>query len=310
MIDFHRKMLADTVRNEAFAKALRAAVKPGSVVADIGAGTGFLGFIASQAGAKECHLYESGDVWAVGKNIAKRNGIKNCTFVHRHSTEVKKPVPADVVVSETLGNYALEEHILETMNDARERYLKPGGTLIPRGLTQFACPIISDRPVRELDVWGQVGFGLDFTPAREVAFHNAYVRTMLPADLLGGGSAAQVVDALDFTQPNESRRALTGQWKVAEGASVYGCALWWEAELAPGIILSTDPSKAATHWEQIALFLPEPLHAQAGDALMLTLTSDTAVGRGINLTWQMRVFRGGKKAGESMMMDMRKGHLD
>ena len=310
MIDFHRKMLADTVRNEAFAKALRAAVKPGSVVADIGAGTGFLGFLASRLGARECHLYESGDVWAVGKRIAERNKIKNCAFIHRHSTQVKKPSQADVVVSETLGNYALEEHILETMNDARERYLKPGGTLIPRGLTQYACPIVSDRLLKEIDVWGDVGYDINFAPAREVAFHNAYVRTVTAADLFPGDGAAQTIDAIDFSQPNDSRRTLSAQWKMTADAAVYGCALWWEAELIPGVTLSTGPFAPPTHWEQIVLFLLEPLKVTAGDALLLNITSDTRMATGLNLTWQMRVFRGGKKVGESAMMDMRKGSIE
>ena len=47
-IEFHRRMLADRVRHEAFRAALRAAIQPGaSTVADIGAGSGVLAFFAT-----------------------------------------------------------------------------------------------------------------------------------------------------------------------------------------------------------------------------------------------------------------------
>jgi protein arginine N-methyltransferase 1 len=52
-IEYHRTLISDQVRNEAFFAALRAAIVPGkSVVADIGAGTGLLGLMASKLGAK------------------------------------------------------------------------------------------------------------------------------------------------------------------------------------------------------------------------------------------------------------------
>ncbi len=53
MIEFHRLLLGDKARNDAFTKALTQVIKPGkSIVADIGSGTGYLSFIASKLGAK------------------------------------------------------------------------------------------------------------------------------------------------------------------------------------------------------------------------------------------------------------------
>ena len=51
-IEYHRTLLADRVRNAAFHAALEKVVVPGeTTVADIGAGTGFLGFLAARLGA-------------------------------------------------------------------------------------------------------------------------------------------------------------------------------------------------------------------------------------------------------------------
>ena len=49
-IEFHRRMLADRVRHDAFRAALKHAIVPGkSAVADIGAGTGVLAIAAAKA---------------------------------------------------------------------------------------------------------------------------------------------------------------------------------------------------------------------------------------------------------------------
>jgi protein arginine N-methyltransferase 1 len=143
-IELHRRLLGDKIRNDALAAALGRVVRPGMTVADIGAGSGFLSFLARRLGAERCHLYEYSGALALARELARRNGITGLTFVHAHSSEVKKPPKADVVISETLGNYALEEGLLETLVDAR-RFLKPGGTLIPAGLTQFVAPVLSSR---------------------------------------------------------------------------------------------------------------------------------------------------------------------
>src|SRR3989338_510517 len=112
MIEFQRLLLGDAIRNGAFHRALKAAIVPGkTTVADIGSGTGYLSFLAEKLGAKECFLYEVSDLLDLSKALAKQNGIKRCHFFKTHSTEVKNPPKVDLIVSETLGNYALEENI-------------------------------------------------------------------------------------------------------------------------------------------------------------------------------------------------------
>ena len=49
---WHFPMLADQARNAAYAKAIKAKVKPGDVVLDIGCGAGLTAMLAARAGAK------------------------------------------------------------------------------------------------------------------------------------------------------------------------------------------------------------------------------------------------------------------
>jgi SAM-dependent methyltransferase len=292
MLELQRKLLGDRVRNAAFHKALKGAIAPKkSVVLDVGSGTGFLSFLAEKIGAKECWLVESGDVGMLAERLAAANGMKACRFVHAHSDDVPLP-KGDVIVSETLGNYALEEGIISTMNGARD-YLKKGGLLIPSSVRQFACPVTSPRLQKEIDVWS-VGYGIDMSAARRISLQNMYVKTLKKTDLMDAGKAARAWDDVDFTVENEDVREGTVEWKMKKKTVVHGIAVWWESMLAPGVKLSTSPLAKPTHWEQIYLPLLEAASCAPGDVLRITLASDTSPEVKIRLRWTTEVVRKGE----------------
>src|SRR5213595_3096909 len=95
-IEYHRTLLADRVRNAAFQAALaRLVVKGETTVADIGAGTGFLGFLAAKLGAKRVDLYEAAEVADVARKLLRLNRLPNCRIAHVHSTDVASPERVD-----------------------------------------------------------------------------------------------------------------------------------------------------------------------------------------------------------------------
>ncbi len=303
-IELHRKLLGDEVRNDALAEALKRTIRPGMTVADIGAGTGFLSFLARRFGAEHCHLYEYSDAIALARELARRNKVTGLTFVQAHSTEVKKPPRADVVISETLGNYALEEGLLETLADAR-RFLKPGGVMIPGSLAQLVAPVTTRRLQDEIDVFARAGHGLDLGPAREVALNNMYVKTVRAEELAGPRQWDRVKFTPNGKAPASVRKG-AAQWTGLKGATVHGFALWWQVELAPGVTLSTSPLSPPTHWEQVYLPLLQPVTLRPGQQLELSLTSDTR--SGVRLAWETRVVQDGKPA-SSQRQDLARGRL-
>ncbi len=305
-IEYHRTMLADRVRNEAFYQALQRLIEPGrTTVADIGSGTGLLGFMASRLGAKEVHCYEQGEIIEVSRQLARRNRIRNCHFYHDHSSNILEPPKVDLVISETLGNFAYEENILETLNDAR-RFLKPKGVVIPGRIEQFIAPVITDRIHSELTSWDTVGFGLDFAPAKGVGLNNMYVRTLAPAEL-AADLPAQRIDVADLNKRNGSVRHGDAEWDLPRPLQIYGFALWWQSELVPGVVLSTAPDAPRTHWEQLYLPLLEPIAGVAGDRLAIHLISDTRLEVGVTVRWSVTHSHGGES--QTQRLDLRKGFI-
>jgi protein arginine N-methyltransferase 1 len=309
-IEYHRTLLADRVRNAAFHAALeRVIVKGETTVADIGAGTGFLGFLAASLGARRVDLYEAAGVAEVARRMMRHNRLKNCRVFEMHSTEVLSPERVDVIVCETLGNYAFEENIVETLNDARKRFLKPGGTIVPAGVRQLACPVVSARFFDELAAWDSVGYGLDFGPAKAMTLNNIYVRGCAARDLLDGARAAAQWDALSFDRPNKTARAGEASWAFGANTTVYGLAVWWTADLAQGISLSTGPLDARTHWEQLYLPVLAPLAVAAGQTLVARIRSTSSYARGTNVAWTLAVRDGAGRELSRQALDLEKGFL-
>jgi protein arginine N-methyltransferase 1 len=309
-IEYHRTLLADRVRNAAFHAALARTIAKGkTTVADIGAGTGFLGFLAARLGAKRVDLYEAAEVADIARRLLRRNRLFNCRIAQVHSTDVIDPERVDVVVSETLGNYPFEENIIATLNDAHSRFLAPGGTIIPHSIEQYVCPVTAERLYRELVAWDDVGFGLDFSPAKVMSLNNIYVRTFDASDLLEAGKAAVPWDKVTFDRRNKTTRAGEVVWRARRPATIYGLALWWTAQLVWGIELSTGPLGPRTHWEQLYLPALSPIAMEAGQTLAARLRSTTSQDKGTNVTWTLALSDVSGRELARQALDLEKGYL-
>jgi protein arginine N-methyltransferase 1 len=309
-IEYHRTLIADQVRNEAFFSALKSAIVPGkSVVADIGAGTGLLGLMAAKLGAKEVFLFETAEVAAVAAAVLKANKAKRCHLIPCHSTEFQDKLAVDIIVSETLGNYALEENIIATLADARQRFLKPGGTVIPNRIIQYVAPVVSPRIDSELRAWKRVGHGLDLSVAQTMSLNNAYVRALQPGEVLDGCRSAMVWDEIDLTSETKSKRRGEAEWRLSRPAAIYGFSTWWKAELTGAVGFSTGPLSPRTHWEQLYFPLLAPMEATASDLVSVELRSASSEEGGTHLSWAAVHKNPENKILARQALDLDKGYL-
>jgi protein arginine N-methyltransferase 1 len=288
---------------------LERAVVPGTTrLLDVGSGTGYLSFIGARLGAKQCTLVEqSEDLVTLSKKLAQANTIERCRFICGHSTQMELKEKFDLVVSETLGNFAYEENIIEIMNDAR-RFLAPGGAVLPKRIRQFVCPVITARLWDELNVEKidpQFNFGL----ANATSFNNMYVKDIVATDLLEQGRAAKEWDAVDFDRKNGSQRKGSAEWSANAVMTMYGLAVWWECDVWDNIQLSTSPLSAATHWKQIFLPFEQPIPLIAGEHVVAHIHSDTRWEVKINVRWTMEVKGLDGNMKRKKTMDMRRGYV-
>ncbi|HST61073.1 MAG TPA: methyltransferase domain-containing protein, partial [Longimicrobium sp.] len=289
-------MMADRVRMDAYAAALARAVRPGSVVLDLGAGTGVFSLLAVRAGARKVYAIEPADAIHAAREIARENGMADrIEFIQGVSTEIELPERADVIVSDLRGALPLFQHHVATIADARARLLAPGGVLIPRADTLCAAPVQAEEAYRRIvGPWEEGAHGLRMTAARRMAV-NTWSRARLPAEgLLAEPCTWAVLDYQTVTEPNV-RTALA--WTAARSGTVNGLSAWFQAELADGIGYSTGPGGPETVYGTPFFPFAEPVEVAAGDQIAVDLQA-RLVGDDYAWIWDTRIERAGRSTVE------------
>ena len=148
-IEVHRTMICDRVRTDASGARSSAVVRPGDVVLDVGAGTGILSLFAARAGAARVYAVERTTVAVLAQELAAANGVADIVqVIHGDIMDIELPERVDVIVSEWLGGFGIDEGMLVPVIAARDRWLKPGGVMIPSSVTAWAG-LVHDRHLDE-----------------------------------------------------------------------------------------------------------------------------------------------------------------
>jgi SAM-dependent methyltransferase len=237
---YHQALLGDARRNRAFHRALAVRVRPGSAVLDLGSGTGVWAVAAARLGARRVVAVEREAVLVpVLEALARESGVGDRVEVLRaDARRVRLPRAFDVVIAEMVGNEAFEEGLLAVLERARTCFLRRGGSLVPEWVALAAAPVEPPLPL---------GLSPPLLPAASVASLTAHVpRSLHPSELraLAPGRELLRVD-LRTARAGEPLPLGRARFRVADGRSVGGIAVWVVMGLAPGVRLST---RGGTHW--------------------------------------------------------------
>lgn len=287
MLDQHRWLLSDQGRTLAFRDAIRQLVKPGDVVVDLGSGSGILAFFAADAGASRVYAIEQQHMADVAGFVARHNRLHDrVVMLHEYSLEVTVPEKANVLITETLGNFGLEEQIAGLTIDARLRYLTPDAIIIPQRVVLYAVPVeLPDTFEKHVDWWSETRYDIDFKPLRTFASNRVYAADVSERAHLANPSEIIDLDLLTIQTSDASGEA---SFTVTRDGMMHGFGGWFASTLAPGIVIS-NPAPHDTHWQQAFLPIEHPVEVKRGDRIDLDL--QTHDGR----TWRWR----GRAAGRS-----------
>jgi hypothetical protein len=274
----HVAMLADATRTSAFVEAVRAALRPGDIVVDVGTGTGVLALAAAQAGAAHVYAIERSSIGSTAAAVFERAGVADrVTLFRGHSTQIELPERADLLISELVGDEPLDERILEVTADAIARFLKPNATAIPKRIRVFSQAVtiadeIIERHVfdeRRVEEW-KVQYGLNLSGVLDALPDTASRFFAEPA----AAAAWQVLTApvelvaVDLRSPMVDVDRTVTTSVIASGR-LDGAVVFFELDVDDTRCITTQPGRANAdcHWLCPVWALPRCEEVSAGEAL-------------------------------------------
>lgn len=272
MIDYHRELLSDGKRTNAFREAISRVVRPGDVVVDVGCGSGILSFFACQAGASRVYAIDQTHAADVASMLARHFGMNDrITVLHGEAKTLELPERADVLLSETLGVLGLDEGIAGIVADARRRFLKPDARIIPRAVSVSLAPVELDYEYdKHVAFWGEQHYGLDFSPVRLFASSSvlfAHIRSNAYLD------APREVLSIDLLSHDAKDVAGKASFTAARDAQLHGFGAFFTATLAEGMTISNAVVRD-TSWSQALLPLEVPVPVRRGARIDVELQTD------------------------------------
>lgn len=271
-VTIHEEMLADHVRTNTYRMAIMRNSESlrGKVVLDVGAGTGVLSIFCAQAGAKKVYAVEACSIAEQAVKIIKHNNLEDKIEIIRGTVEtVDLPEKVEVIVSEWMGYALLHESMLNSVLYARDKWLKPGGIILPSKAELHIAPIIEPVAENRLHFWYTVKdqYGIDMSCmsdfARRCIMNSDIIMNVVHVeDVLSHPARFAELDLHSITA--EELRSVKGKFRCQSfgSASVTAFCVYFTVTFPcpdKPLVLSTSPFTPETHWKQAVMYLDDPV---------------------------------------------------
>jgi len=274
----HEEMLKDSVRTVTYRKAIlnNPHLFKDKVVLDIGCGTGILCLFAAKAGAKKVYGIECASIAKHAKKIVAANGFSEVIEIIRGKVEeVTLPCEkVDVIVSEWMGYFMLYESMLDTVLFARDKWLAPGGIMMPdRGTLWVGALEDIEYKKEKVTFWDKV-YGFDMSCIKEDVVTEPLVDTVEHVNV-----CTRYERVLDVDLYTVKKEDLDFQSKVClhvvRNDYVQALVAFFDVHFTKchtEMGFSTGPHCPYTHWKQTVFYLPEDLMVKKGTVIHVDIS--------------------------------------
>ena len=271
-------MIADKVRMDPYAYALKAVIGPDSVVLDIGTGTGMHALLACKFGARKVYAVEPNDAIHLARVLARENGFADrIDFFQDVSTHVSLPEKADVIVSDLRGVLPLYGGHIPAIIDARQRHLAPGGVLIPKRDTIWVSLVEASNVYKDLTAPWDYPYGMSMKKAEQIVLNDwieENTGVFRESNLLMEPRIWTVLEYASIENPDVSPSNIIQ--KATRGGTAHGLLLWFDGEIAEGNHVFNGPGAEKVAEVYGCGFFPllEPVSIDKGDTIDLCVQAD------------------------------------
>ena len=181
------------------------------------------------------------------------------------------PERADVVICDHVGFFGFDYGLIEMLSDARSRFLKPNGKLIPGRLKLQLSAVESEKCWKLANGWVASGIPAEFHWLRHHAVNAKYAVNLLPTEVI-----AEPVElaCIDLSVGHPDFFSWSSEITVRRDGVLHGLAGWFDCELAEGVWMTNSPlADNAISRAQAFLPIDEALELTAGDILGVTVSA-------------------------------------
>jgi type I protein arginine methyltransferase len=281
-------MIADGGRFAAYAKAIANAVRPGDTVAEIGCGPGLFAFLACRAGARRVYAIESDAIIQSARQLAAENGLGDrIEFIQGDSRRVELPERVNLIVSDIRGTLPFLGFAIPAVEDARLRFLAPGGILIPQRDTLKAAVVEAKEFYERLVApWQRTADGLVLSSSLSLILNGSYGVSLKPEQLFTEPKSWHSLDYMAGAAPGATSSL---SFRTTRAGTAHGLCLWFETQLLGDIGYSSGPGGSATIYGQAFLPWLAPVTVVEGQKIQVELRADL-VGQDYVWSWDTKIF--------------------
>ena len=219
----------------------------------------------------------------VADQLIKANDFcDKITLIRENSKKVCLPERCDVLVSETLSAFCFDkENTIYFIADARNRFLKPEGRIVPESADTYLLPFSSD----DIGVGAlaankrgrETGFyGLDYKPFTKLL--SEYRLLPISGHPIRSLSEPSKCHHIDFLKDIQNPRKTFVPFPITCDGRLDGFVGWFEARLCEGVTISNSPFKPLTNWWQLYLPAVEQPECNVGQTILLSVDPDMVAG--------------------------------
>ncbi|XP_022938417.1 probable protein arginine N-methyltransferase 6 [Cucurbita moschata] len=325
-VGVHEAMIKDSIRTETYKEAI---MQHQSFIA----GNVILSLF--------CQVYavDASGIALQALDIVEANNLSDKIIVlHNRVEDVRIDDGVDVIISEWMGYMLLYESMLGSIIYARDRWLKPGGLILPSSATLYMAPVTqSDRYGESIDFWRSV-YGIDSKCMLKLciscAFEAPSIETISGENLNNFPLQVKYVDCYTVSSGEIEFVTKSYKFKSMMRAPLHGFAFWFDVKfygpatamhrLMPlhpddnqvkdgsprkkranpneALVLSTAPEDPPTHWQQTVVYFYDPLEVEQDQIIegSVTLTQSREHYRFMNI--RLEYVTGGRSFVKESMM--------
>ncbi len=189
------------------------------------------------------------------REVVEANGLSVVEVVECKVEDLQLPPGSvDVIVSEWMGFHLVNESMLDSVLFARDRFLAPGGIMIPGAVRLLAAPAQVDE---EVNFWmdpSKTG-GLDMSSLMRLAVAERCtipsIEIVNPDCLLAAPQVAAQWNLHSITREDARRISAMLSFDTTKAGTLTSLVLWFDTDIG----LDCSPFSPPTHWKQTVVSL-------------------------------------------------------